>query len=195
MLQDFLKLLDFLVDRLKTKKAPAVELRETVRNEGAAVTVVHRRPTRWLDEATPDPDSYEVIHTQTVHNVITKAGKDFMLAQCYGLAGLAAIGLVYIGCSNSAFTEDADSTTLSGEIVTNGFSRAIATSVTHANGTNYVTLFKRFTCITANQSVNKMALFSAIAAGTMGHALPLDLQRACAPGDTIDATWVITFTG
>jgi hypothetical protein len=149
--------------------------------------VVHRRPTRWLDAVTPDPESYVDLFVEEVDNLITNAGRDQMHAQ--GYVGFDA-AFAFIALSNSALTETATSSALLNEIVANGLSRAIYTAA-HTAGTNTTTLTKTFTCITASQAAQKAALFTAVSAGIMNHVLAFT-QRTLLVGDQLAITFTIT---
>ena len=132
-----------------------------------------------------------VIAEREAWNVITKAQIDFMFQQSYKTSGLAASGLNYIALSNSSLTEDSTSTTLSGEISSNGLSRAQGT-VAHTNGTSTLTVTKTFTA-TGAQSCQKAALFNASSSGDMGHALSFT-SVTLATNDTLAVTFTITLS-
>ncbi len=164
-------------------------MQETVGGGRAKILITHRRPTRWLADGAPDPESYvQVGDVEEVWNVITNAGRDFLHTQGYGAAGVAN-GLNFIALSNDTLTETATSTVLSNEIVANGLSRASGT-VAHTTGTNTTTVDKTFTA-TGSQSAQKAALFTASSAGTMNHVLSFS-QRALISGDTLQCTFTIT---
>jgi hypothetical protein len=166
-------------------------LREGIPWQRARATIEHRRPTRWRDDGSPDPTSYELVgEPETVWNVITNAGRDFLHVQGYGSSGLGANGLNYIALSNDAVTEDATSTVLSNEIAANGLSRAQGT-VTHNPNTNTTTVGKTFTCATAPQSARKAALFTAASNGVMNHVLGFT-QRSLQVGDTLTVVFTLT---
>jgi hypothetical protein len=177
-----------------------VQLAEGLPYPGAVARIVHMRPkvdawgvplaTRWLDENTVDPETVDVLSDEEIHNVITTVGRDFLHQQGYATSGLGANGLNYIGLSNDALTETTASTTLSNEIAANGLTRAQGT-VAHTTGTNTTTVAKTFTCATAPQAAQKAALFTAVAAGTMNHALSFT-QRSLQIGDTLAVTFTIT---
>ena len=155
--------------------------------------VVHSRPTRFFvdpktGDRTPDPTSYEVIGDETVHNVVTTAGIDFLFAQGYSTS-TGANGLNYIALSNDTVGEATSATVLTNEIVANGLSRAIGT-YNHTASTATATVAKTFTASGA-QSCQKAALFSAGASGTMNHVLAFT-QRALISSDTIAVTFTIT---
>lgn len=132
-----------------------------------------------------------ILGTDTVWNVKTTAGIDFLFAQGYGSSGAQANGLVYIGCSNDALTETTASTDLSNEIAANGLSRAIGTYA-HTAGQSTATISKTFTA-TGAQSVQKCALFSASSGGTMTHVLSFT-QRALQTNDQLAITFTITLS-
>lgn len=154
-----------------------MKLDEAVKLPRASAHIVHRRADGTI------------LGDETVHNVITNAGRDFLHLQGYGSSGLGANGLNYIALSNDTLTETSASTTLSTEIAANGLSRAQGT-VAHTNGTNTTTVSKTFTASGA-QAAQKAALFTASSAGTMNHALAFT-QRSLQIGDTLAITFTIT---
>lgn len=137
-----------------------------------------------------DPDSAELVDECETRNLITKAGIDFMILQSYGSAGLGANGLNYIGLSVDALTEDANSTTLTTEIASGGLSRAQGTYA-HTAGTGVVTIQKTFTSSGTHTDVQKAALFSAGAAGSMNHVLAFTAQDLVS-GNLLQVTFTIT---
>lgn len=177
-----------------------MNLAETVQLPRASARILHFRPkrdadgcelpVRWLAPEVVDETSVDIISDETVHNVITTAGRDFLHQQGYQTTGLGTNGLNYIALSNDALTETSASTTLSTEIVANGLARAQGT-VGHTGGTNTTTVAKTFTCATAPQAAQKAALFTAASAGTMNHALSFT-QRSLQVGDTLAVTFTIT---
>lgn len=132
----------------------------------------------------------KVLCDETVWNVITNSGRDFLHQQGYQTSGLGANGLNYIALSNDTVTETATSTTLSNEIALNGLTRAQG-AVTHTAGTNTTQIQKTFTCTLASQACQKAALFTAAVIGTMCHVLGFT-QRSLQVGDTITITYTIT---
>lgn len=188
-----------------------MQLRDAIPLERAAGHFVHARPKDWVKDPVTgllvpdyrwksserfghlgelDLDSAELVWEGDALNVITNAGRDFLHVQGYGSSGLGANGLNYIALSNDALTETTASTTLSTEITTNGLGRAQGT-VAHTGGTNTTTVSKTFTCATAAQAAQKAALFTAVSAGTMNHALAFT-QRSLQVGDTLAVTFTIT---
>ena len=181
------------------------QIKESVGHGRAKAHIAHYRPKawrleggelvpdyRWIDGPNGpviDPESAELVGEETVHNVITNAGRDFLHQQGYATSGLGANGLNYIALSNDTLTETTASTTLSTEIAANGLSRAQGT-VAHTAGTNTTTVQKTFTA-SGSQAAQKAALFTASSGGTMNHALAFT-QRSLISGDTLQVTFTIT---
>ena len=133
----------------------------------------------------------ELLHSETVQNLITNVGRIFLHTQGYSTASGVAGGLCYIALSNDTVTEIATSTTLSTEIAANGLTRAQG-AVTLPTGAGVsTTIAKTFTCATAPQAAQKAALFTAVSAGTMCHVLAFT-QRSLQIGDTLAVTFTIT---
>ena len=135
--------------------ATPLVLPETIRLARASARIEHRRAkafTRVNGMLLPDLSSYELVDpAETVFNVITTAGRDFLHTQGYDTAGGAANGFCFIGLSNDTLTETSASTVLSNEITTNGLGRAVA-AFAHTAGTNTSTLTKVFTATGAEKS-------------------------------------------
>jgi hypothetical protein len=152
--------------------------------------VVHRVPTRWLDQETPDPDSYVEVFREEVDNLITNAGRDVMHTFGYVTTGADQEVFQYVALSNTTLTETVTSTTLNGEIAANGLQRAQGTPA-HTTGTNTSTITKTFTCGTAPQAAQKAALFDDTVNGDMNHVLAFT-QRSLQIGDQLQITFTIT---
>jgi len=159
-----------------------MNLRERVGGGRATAHIIH---SRVIDGQTV------VLHEETVHNVVTTAGRDFLHQQGYATSGLGANGLNYIALSNDTLTETTASTTLSNEIAVSGLSRAQGT-VSHTVGTNTTTVSKVFTA-SGTVSAQKAALFTAASSGTMNHALAFT-QRNLISGFAA-ATYTVTTPG
>lgn len=176
-----------LVDSLKLARASALiqHLRPKLDALGMPM------PGRMLEDGTPDLDTFDVVDEETVYNVITTVGRDFIHTQSYSTSP-AANGLNYIALSNDTLTETSASTTLSTEIAANGLTRAIGT-VTHTTSATTTTIAKTFTCATTSQAAQKAALFTASSSGTMNHALAFT-QRTLQVGDSLAVTFTITIS-
>lgn len=129
-----------------------------------------------------------LLHEETVHNLVTSVGRDFLHQQGYATS-TGTNGLNYIGLSNDAFTETSASTTLSNEITANGLARAQGT-VAHTADTNITTITHVFTCTTAAQASQKAALFTAASGGIMCHPVSFT-QRSLEIGDSLTVQIVI----
>lgn len=179
-----------------------MQLDDVIKLPRASALVQHLRPKLdaagvlipiKIDPVTGMPiidENVEVVGEETVHNVITNAGRVFLHTQGYGTS-TGANGLNYIALSNDTLTETASSTTLSTEIAANGLSRAQGTVTLATGAGNQTTIAKTFTCATSAQAAQKAALFTASSAGTMNHALAFT-QRSLQVGDTLAVTFTIT---
>lgn len=125
-------------------------------------------------------------------NVITTAGIDFLFAQGYSAAP-GGNGLNYIANSPDAVTETSASTTLSGEIVGNGLERTQGVYA-HTPGASTATISYTFTA-SGPEDVQKSALFSAGAAGTMNHVIGYGVTFAMLSGDQLVVVYTITLVG
>lgn len=171
----------------------ALRIAALIPGDPVDVGMVERVPVRRamgvIEHWRPDGQGGQVLlNREITYNVITNAGRDFMHTQTYG-SSPAANGLNYIALSDDALTENAASTTLSNEITLNGLGRAQGV-ITHNAGTNTTTVVRTFTASGA-QAAQKAALFTAVAAGTMNHALSFT-QRSLQTNDTLQITFTLT---
>jgi hypothetical protein len=179
-----------------------MQLGDTINLARASALVQHLRPKLdasgmpipiKIDPVTDLPiidENVEIVHEETVHNVITNVGRVFLHTQGYGTSP-GANGLNYIALSNDTLTETAASTTLSTEIAANGLARAQGTVTLPTGSGTQTTIAKTFTCATSAQAAQKAALFTASSGGTMNHALAFT-QRSLQVGDTLAVTFTIT---
>jgi hypothetical protein len=103
------------------------------------------------------------------HNLLTDAGKDWMHAQVYTNTSAGTRGAGFIASTESTITPAVGNTTLTGEIATNGLSRADAGTKTHTGASNSTLIEHTFTASGSFTSVLASALFNASSAGTMPH--------------------------
>lgn len=132
------------------------------------------------------------------HNLLTDAGRDWMHDQVYVNDGTPAAtrGAGYIASTESSITPAVGNTTLTGEIVANGLSRADATTKNHSAGTNSTTIEHTFTASGAFTSVLASALFNAASTGTMPHIANFATGSGLlATNDTLKITWTLQLTG
>jgi hypothetical protein len=128
-----------------------------------------------------------VFYDHTWHNLRTNAGINWQYNQ---MAGTTAAVCTYIVLTNTAITPNATDTSLSGEITTNGLSRALGTASHTSNATSY-TVANTFTA-TAAQSAQATGLFNASSSGTMCFENTFT-QASLSTNDTLTVTWTITF--
>jgi hypothetical protein len=165
-----------------------MSLTENLGSGRASCTITHRRAYDF-DEKTGLWRFKLVDDPETVWNLITNAGRDFLHSQGYNTSGLGSNGLNYIALSNDTVGEGAGSTILSNEITTNGLARTQGTYA-HTPGNNVTTIDHTFTA-SGTQSAQKAALFTASSSGTMNHVLGFT-QRNLITSDTLQVTFQIT---
>jgi len=140
----------------------------------------------WVHVVARHPDG-TVFLDVTGHNLRTNAGINWQYGQVAG--GTAAV-CTYIALTNTAITPAATDTSLSGEITTNGLSRALGTPTHTSNATSF-TLANTFTA-TGTQAAQAAAILNASSSGTMCFENTFT-QASLASGDTLTVTWTITF--
>jgi hypothetical protein len=133
-------------------------------------------------------DGNEIYHFED-HNLITNAGKDFIAVQLGQTSGLGTNGANYIALSDDIAAPNAADTTLTGEISTNGLTRAQGLYA-HTAGTDNWTISKTFTATGTVNNVQKAGLFTLGAVGTM-MAENTFASVNLANGDQLTITWTI----
>ena len=129
---------------------------------------------------------------ETKDNLLTNGGRDFYHNQGITNTSTGTIGANYIGLTETSFSPAATDTTLTGEISTNGLSRAQATTITHTSGTNQSTLTKTFTASGSFTSVLASALFNASSSGIMTHEANFTTgSGTLISGDSLQVSWTI----
>ena len=129
------------------------------------------------------------------HNLLTDAGKDWMHAQVYTNTAAGTRGAGFIASTQSTITPAVGDTTLTGEIATNGLSRADATTKTWTSGTNTALVEHTFTATGSFTSVLASALFNASSSGTMPHIANFSSgSGTLVANDTLKISWNITIT-
>jgi len=131
-----------------------------------------------------------IFYETTTHNLVTNAGLNW-LADIMANTSTPAVNTQcnFIALTNTAITPGATDTTLSGEIVANGLSRAQGT-YTHSSNATTFTIAKTFTA-TGAQSAQAGAVFTASSAGTMCYEDTFT-SATLATNDTLSVTWTIT---
>jgi hypothetical protein len=147
---------------------------------------------RW-NEDTKSYGDWQCV-TELNHNLLTNAGKDFFFQQCYKDSGLGANGTYFVGVTTTAITPAVGDTTLSGELSTNGFSRAAGTYAhTAGQTTTTVTITYTASGVPSPNTVQGGALFTAASSGTMSHIF-IFTSTAFAINDQLQLIITITFT-
>lgn len=108
-----------------------------------------------------------IFSDQTVHNLLTTAGRSFMHDQVYRNTSAGTQGSRFIAVTTDSAAPAAGDTVLASEITTGGLARAAATTNSYSSPTT--TLAVTFTATATHTNVQKMALFNASSAGTMTH--------------------------
>jgi hypothetical protein len=135
-------------------------------------------------------DPSTVYRTEITHNLVTNAGFD-LISNVMGTTGTQGAACNYIAVTNTAITPGAGDTTLSGEISSNGLSRAQGT-YSHTNGTQTYTVSKVFTA-SGTQASQATGLFNASSTGTMCYEATYT-QVTVNSGDTLTVTWTVTLS-
>lgn len=126
-------------------------------------------------------------------NLLTDAGKDAFHALLYTNTSGGTRGYGCIASTESVITPAVGNTTLTGEITTNGLTRADATTKTHTAASNSTLIEHTFTASGAFTSVLASALFNAQpTGGTMAHIANFATgSGTLASGDTLKISWTL----
>lgn len=143
-----------------------------------------------VDQAACIADVSTVFNSQDVHNLVTNAGFDLISSAVSNTAAQPA-ACNYIAVTNTAITPAAGDTTLSGEIASNGLTRAQGTYA-HTNGQQTYTVSKVFTA-TGTQASQATGLFNASSVGSMCYEATYT-QVTVNSGDTLTVTWTVTLS-
>ena len=133
----------------------------------------------------------QVIYYHEGHNVITKAGKDFISKQI-GSTSPETNGANYIALSTSTSTPNENWTSIPDEITSGGLQRAQGT-YSHTDGNNYFTVSKTFTASATHTGVQLAGLFTAASGGTLLAANTFSAVNLIS-GDQLTVTWTITIS-
>ena len=127
-----------------------------------------------------------------VHNLVTNAGFD-LISKAVSDTATQPSACNWIAVTNTAITPAAGDTTLSGEIVTNGLTRAGAQGTfAHTNGQQTYTVTRVFTA-TGTQASQATGLFNASSTGTLCYEATYT-QVTVNSGDTLTVTWTVTLS-
>ena len=126
-------------------------------------------------------------------NLLTNAGRDWMIAQVYTNTSAGTRGSGYIALTANSTSPAAGDTSLAAEITSGGLARADATTKSHTGGTNSTTIQHTFTASATHTNVQKSGLFNNTKdnSDTMSHEnvfTAVTLQSS----DTLQVTWTTT---
>lgn len=123
------------------------------------------------------------------HNLLTNGGRDFFHNQCYGTTALGSNGTNYVAVTATAVTPATSDTTLTSELTTLGFIRAVG-AYAHTAGTNATTITITYTASGTQNNVQASALFTAATVGTMSHEATFTSTNFV-NGDQLGLTWTL----
>jgi hypothetical protein len=131
-------------------------------------------------------DGNEIYHYED-HNLITDAGRDFILQQIGGTADTATAQ--FIGLSSDTNAPAADDTELAGEIDNGGLARSQGTfEQGTGDDADSFTITETFNATAAHSGVQKAGLFTASSGGTMVAENEFSSVNL-ANGDQLTITW------
>lgn len=156
-------------------------------------------------EATVTDPKGNIIAYRQSDNVVTNVGHNCIAQMVFGVTfgtgsqpcGASALTPKYIGVTNTAITPAAADTSLTGEITTNGLTRAAGTvtafQVASAGTTSTIGQVQNVFTATATQSAQAAGLFDAVSAGNM-FADNTFTAVTLNNGDQLTVTWKITLS-
>lgn len=124
-------------------------------------------------------------------NLLTDGGRDWMHQQVYTNTSAGTRGSGWVGVTTNTTGPAAGDTSLTGELSSNGFTRADATTKTHTNGTNSSTIEHTYTASGTVAAIHKSAMFNATSGGTMSHIANFSADVSVISGDTLKVTWTL----
>ncbi len=178
------------------ERAFALGRRWTGRDVGrGSVLIRHLRPydfdERKKEFVYRDVDEAERVEFEGVrYNFVTNANRILYHTQMF-VNGAGSTGMNYIGLSSSVQDETATSTTVSGELTTNGLARTQVTPVPPTGAGNQTTLSNTFTFSGSSQAVQKTFLANASSSGTVGHMIQFT-SRTLVTNDKLVVPYTIT---
>jgi hypothetical protein len=121
-------------------------------------------------------------------NLLTLDGRDLFHAQCYTNTSNGTRGAGYIALTTDTGNPASSDTTLAGELASNGFTRADATTKTHTNDTNSSTIEHTFTATGTVNSIVKSGTFNNASGTTLCHEATFT-SASLITNDTLKVTW------
>lgn len=153
---------------------------------GGKVTVQVRR----FNPVTQSYGDWEII-CKDKSNLLTNAGRDWFKDQGYTNTSAGTRGAGYIALSENATAPADGDTSVTGEISTNGLSRADAGTKTNNAGAATALIEHTFTASGSFSAVQKAGLLTASSGGTLVHENTFT-STALSSSDQIKVTWNLT---
>ena len=136
-----------------------------------------------------DGTNEQVTHLKK--NLLTLDGRDLFHAQCYTNTSNGTRGAGYIALTTDTTTPADTMTALTGELASNGFSRADATTKTHTNDTNSTTIEHTFTASGTVNAIARSGTFNNASGATLCHVAAFGTTASLISGDTLKVTWTL----
>jgi len=124
-------------------------------------------------------------------NLLTNNGRDQFHISCYTATSTLTRGFGYIALTTDTAAAAAGDTALTGELASNGFSRADATTKSHTTGTNSTTVEHTFTASGTVNAINKSGTFNNASSTILGHEAVFGTTASLISGDTLKVTWTL----
>jgi len=128
-----------------------------------------------------------LIHSQTKHNLITNAGRNWLCGIMGDASGNPA---KYIALTANSTAAGATDTTLTGEYTDSGLSRAVGTYAHTADNDSF-TITKEFTATADDKTIAKAGLFTAASDGTLFSEIVFAEARTLDTGEKLNVIWTI----
>jgi|SRR4249919_1139668 len=124
-------------------------------------------------------------------NLLTNNGRDLFHAQCYINTSAGTRGSGFMEVSADVGTPAAGDTSIPTPLVTNGYSRADATTKTHTAGTNSTLIEHTYTAATAaTTGVRRVGLYNASSGVTLTHSNTFT-NADTQVGDTLKVSYTV----
>ena len=149
------------------------------------------KATGRIELTVTNPDGSVFAHRK-VKNIITNTGKALFAGLVGNVGGLAALGWIATGTSNTAAA--ASQTALGAEITTNGLQRTATTNsrTTTAVTNDTLSMVATFT-VSGSSTVQEIGVFNASSAGIMAGRQVIS-PLALVSGQQLMATYTIQFS-
>ncbi len=145
--------------------------------------------TVTINKGRPD----ERVTQRDVRNLLTLSGRDFFHNQIYTNVSTGTKGGNGMAISDDSGAVTTADTSLTGEIITGGLTRVVASTISHTSSTNITTLENTYTATAVFSDLHKAGLFNQdTIGGQMTHASVFTADVDLQIGDTVTVTWTLT---